>query len=82
MPLYEYQCECGAGVELSRPIAERRDQVLCESCGCSMELVPSLGGFSLKGGGWTPKGSFVPTTPRKPRSKGYDMTEPREGRDE
>ena len=73
MPRYEYECECGAGEELSRPIAERHDPVVCPSCGVCMELVPSLGAFALKGRGWTAKGSFTPT-PKRPRTKGYDMT--------
>jgi putative FmdB family regulatory protein len=78
MPLYEFQCEfCGAGVELSRPVAERNNPVQCPECdpGMLMVRVPSLTSFALKGGGWTPKGSFVPSVPRpRKRTKGYDMT--------
>lgn len=76
MPRYEYQCDqCGAGVELSRFIAERRDPVACVTCGGEMDLVPSLTAFELKGGGWTPKG-FEPTQKVAPkrRTGGYDMT--------
>lgn len=77
MPRYEYQCEgCGAGVELSRSIAERNDSVICELCTNFMVMVPSLTSFSLKGPGWTPKG-FEPSTAIKPKRRpirGSDMT--------
>jgi putative FmdB family regulatory protein len=78
MPLYEYQCEnCGAVEEISRSVASRNDPMNCGQLGCdgSMVLVPSLGAFALKGGGWTPKGSQTPTAsaPKRKR-KGLDMT--------
>ena len=83
MALYEYQCiQCGAGRELSRPVANRHDPVECGEVGCQgeMKLVPSLTSFALQGGGWTPKGpAGSPAPPRVvKRSSGYDMTGSRE----
>jgi putative FmdB family regulatory protein len=81
MPRYEYECDkCGAGEEISRPIERRHDPMNCVQLGCdgSMVLVPSLGAFALKGGGWTGKGFAQNPSPTQkkfvPRKKGYDMT--------
>lgn len=75
MPRYEYECQhCGAGVELSRSIEERRDPLACPTCGGEMDMVPSLTAFALKGGGWTPKGSIAAPPQAKRPMRGYDMT--------
>jgi putative FmdB family regulatory protein len=78
MPRYEYQCTgCAGVIERSRTIAERHDPgTACPECGGLLLLTPSISGFVLRGGGWTPKGAAgTPPPPRTAkRSKGYDMT--------
>lgn len=53
MPIYEYSCKiCSERVEVTRKMSERFDDYSCPKCKSEMVLVPSLGSFALKGGGW------------------------------
>ncbi|MDT8441755.1 MAG: zinc ribbon domain-containing protein [Desulfuromonadales bacterium] len=56
MPVYEYKChECGVVFEARQKF---NDQPLtdCRECGGRVEKLISLGGFTLKGGGWYQQG--------------------------
>ncbi len=56
MPTYEYGCDCGALVELHRPMAARNEPVACPDCGRDAVLVISRSSFELKGRGWAADG--------------------------
>lgn len=74
MPLYDFTCpDCGAEVEVIRPIADRNDQVSC-ACGADMCRVISGGSFMLLGGGWSSGGFHPKIIPpeSQPKPEGID----------
>jgi len=60
MPIYEYECrDCNKIYE----IIHRHDsqtKIVCEQCLNPVERLMSLGGFRLKGAGWTSKLNLPP----------------------
>ena len=42
MPIYEYECDCGAAFDSIRPIADRDKAAACPECGRSGRRVMSL----------------------------------------
>ena len=58
MPLYEYQCDrCGCPFEITRPITDPREDVVCPHCGHGqVHRLISPTCFVLEGGGWASDG--------------------------
>ena len=63
MPLYEYRCRCGKSVELSRPVAERDDVVLCPVCSQTMKRGLAAPRAIFRGTGF-------PSNDNKPHNEG------------
>ena len=56
MPMYEYKChDCGIVFEARQKFSDKPLSE-CQECGGRAEKLISLGGFSLKGGGWYDQG--------------------------
>ena len=55
MPMYNFQCECGAAFEFCVPV-EHRDHVVCNHCGNFAQRVwtvaPHMHADSIPGGMW------------------------------
>lgn len=54
MPTYKYECQkCENQWEEVRKIDDRRVDVICPGCGCTLfEIIPSATDHILKGVGW------------------------------
>lgn len=56
MPVYEYKChDCGVVFEARQKFSDQ-PLTACQECGGRVEKLISLGGFTLKGGGWYQQG--------------------------
>ena len=56
MPVYEYRChDCGIVFEARQKFSDAPLKH-CNECGGNVEKIISLGGFTLKGGGWHQQG--------------------------